>query len=144
MRKYLAALLLVPMLALAGCQSLNTALNTSVPNVVTQQHVYQAHIAYDSMATIFANYTSIKVGDTYVRRPLCLKGQSYFRDGCAMRSVVVKIQDINRRARVTLSELDRFELAHRGQATFQGTQLLMAAGDIVTSAKLVIATNAIK
>jgi len=137
MKQVAYALVLVT--GLGGCQSVETVLNASVPNVVTQARVYQAHQAYNSAAVFFANYTSVRVGDSYVARPLCLKGQSYYRNGCAVRSVVLQIQNVNRRARITLAQLDQFEATHRGQATFEGVALLQAAAEIVNAAKLVAA-----
>jgi hypothetical protein len=101
--------------------------------------VYQAHEAYNAAAVFFANYTSVRVGNTYTARPLCLKGQSYYQNGCAVRSVVLQIQNVNRRARIVLAQLDQFEVTHRGQATFEGVQLLQAAAEIVNAAKLVAA-----
>ena len=130
MKQVAYALVLVT--GLGGCQSIDNAFNTSVPNVVTPQHVYQAHLAYDSVAVLFARYRA---------RPLCLKGQNQFTDGCGLRSVDVQIQDINRRARVALNELDVFEATHRGQASFQGVQLLTTASDLIASAKRVVAAN---
>jgi len=124
--KKLASLIIVGML-LSGCATpfgtkVGEVFTTGIANPVTTQQIYNLEAAYG---------VALSGAVAYRERPRCTKtALESVTNLCARRSIVVKLQDADRKAQIALGQLKAFVSAN---PTLDASALLDAASAAVTT-----------
>lgn len=124
--KKLASLLIVGML-LGGCSTsfgtrVGEILTTGIANPVTTTQIYNLEATYG---------IALSGAVAYRERPRCTKtALESISNICARRSIVVKLQEADRKAQIALAQLKNFVSAN---PTLDASALLDAATTAVTT-----------
>ncbi len=124
--KKLASLVIVGML-LSGCATpfgtkVGEVFTTGIANPITTTQIYNLEAAYG---------VALSGAVAYRERPRCTKtALESISNICARRSIVVKLQDADRKAQIALANLKNFVNAN---PTFDASALFDAATTAVTT-----------
>lgn len=124
-------LLIAPLLALSllGCAAVET---TRAPSLA---RIYQLRVSYDAVF--------LAPAANYRRLGICVPpAKSTLAAPCATRSLVIKLQLIDQKAKNALDDLEIFSRAHPGDLGVQG--LYDAANLVIKEAEDLIAINNLK